>query len=223
MPRSFSLVDHRLAETDFFLKKLSTECDFFAARCYLSAFVASARAVTYALQAVMKPVPGFADWYGDRQLELKGSPTAQFFHRFRRVNHHIGENLLSRGSSGPDRIVQYWFAPTKDVPEVPKEDVVTACRLYMDALVRIVYQCYADFGTEINAHQHYTAEHFSSLGRSIEDAEEEVFGVRGWTKVPGYSDDFRWQAVRDSLIGCEIEDLFVEYLGYRTPRPARPE
>jgi hypothetical protein len=60
-------------------------------------------------------------------------------------------------------------------------------------------------------------------GKLYKDAEEEVFGIRGWTEVPGYSEDYRWQAIRDSLVGCEIDDLFMEYIGKEAPRPTRPD
>lgn len=224
MARSFSLVHQKVAEADFFLKKLKEAgFNFFAARCYASAFTTAARTVTYAMQTVMKPVQGFAEWYTQRQEELKADPTTRFFHQLRTISHHVGENLVSGGSGGPNQDTRYWFMPTKDIPEVPQEDVVAACTRYMAKLVDLVYRCYIDFGPESNAHQRYTAEHFAKLGRTIEDAEEEVFGVRGWTEVPGYSEDYRWQAIRDSLVGCEIDHLFMEYTGKEAPRAVEPD
>ena len=75
MARSFGLVDQKVAEADFFLKKLKEAgFDFFAARCYANAFTTAARTVTYAIQAVMKLVPGFAEWCTQRFPEpLKAS------------------------------------------------------------------------------------------------------------------------------------------------------
>jgi len=53
--KSFDLVDEKLAEADFFLEKLrDSSTDFFAARCYFSAFVSPSRSVTFALQGVTK-------------------------------------------------------------------------------------------------------------------------------------------------------------------------
>lgn len=222
MGRSFSVVDQKVAEAGFFLKKLKgVDLDFFAARCYVSAFVTSARSITYALQAVMKPVPRFHDWYRNRQEEMRANPLARFFHNLRTVSHHIGDNLASGGSAGPNQSPRFWFMPTKDISEVPQDDVVTACESYYKTMVELVYNCYLDFGTEINSHQYYTAEHFAKLGKTIEDAEEEVFGIRGWTHVAGYPDEARWQAIRDQMIGCEIDEIFLEYLGKEAPRPPR--
>jgi hypothetical protein len=169
----------------------------------------------------MKPVPGFQDWYRERQEEMTADPLARFFHDLRTVTHHIGENLASAGSSGPNQSPRFWFVPTMDIPKVPHDDVASACESYFTSLVELVYKCYLEFGTEINSHQHYTAEHFAKLGKTIEDAEEEIFGVRGWTDVPGYPEEYRWQAIRDQMAGCEIDDVFREYLGKEAPRPAR--
>ena len=57
MARSFSLVDQKLAEADFFLKKLKEAgFDFLVVRCYPIAFTTIARIATYAIQTVMKHV-----------------------------------------------------------------------------------------------------------------------------------------------------------------------
>lgn len=123
--RSFGLVDHKVAEAEFFLVKLGgCGFDFFAARCYASAFVAAARSITFSLQAVLSKTDGFAPWYAEQQKRLSTDPNAKFFHRFRTVSQHIGENLVSGGSSGPGRTPTFWFFPTPDVTEVPGEDVL---------------------------------------------------------------------------------------------------
>jgi len=59
------------------------------------------------------------------------------------------------------------------------------------------------------------------LGKTIEDAEVELFGVRGWTKVPKYHEEYRWQAIRDSQPGCGINHIFNIFLAKTTPEPAR--
>lgn len=222
MSRSFSLVDGKVAETEFFLRKMKeVHFDFFALRCYVSAFTTSARTITYALQAVMKQIEGFESWYKERQLEMKANPLACFFNKLRTVSHHIGANLASAGSTGPNQTPLFWFVRTPDLVEIPKDDVVFACDKYFRSLLELVFRCYVDFGTDINSHQHYTAEHFAELGKTIEDAEEEIIGVRGWTAVEGFGEEFRWQALRDQIPGCEIDDIFMTYLGKRSPCPPR--
>lgn len=251
MGRSFDLVDWKLAEADFFLKRIpECEYDFFAVRCYVSAFIASARSVTFALQSCLRNADGFSDWYTVQQKRLREDPLARFFHHFRNANQHIGENPVSGGASGPGKKSLYFFNPTPDIQVVPKEDVETACRLYFRMVVSIVFDCYMTLGPLIDAKQRYTAEHFASLGKTIEDGEEELIMsqvlmsararseligqaapsvntdelremVRGSTEVPGVSEDYRWQYLRDSEPGCGVNHIFEEYLGKTVPEPER--
>ncbi len=222
MARAFDLVDWKLAEADFFLGQVS-ECgtNFFAVRCYVSAFVASARSVTFAMQSCLGEIDGFREWYSLRQQELRADPLARFFHEFRRVNQHIGENLVTGGTHDRDGRCRYRFTATEDIQHIPKPDVQTACEAYFVKIVTLVYDCYIAFGPLIDPKQHYTAEHFAAIGRTIEDAEEELFGVRGWTEVNGYPEGYRWQALRDSQPGCGVNQLFEEYLGKTAPEPDR--
>jgi hypothetical protein len=221
--RSFSLVDHKVGEAEFFLTKLGAcAFDFFAARCYAGAFVASARSITFALQAVLGDADGFPDWYAVEQDRLRANRIARFFHQFRTVNQHIGDNLVSGSSVAPGRPVKYWFQPTPEVPEVPDDDVMTACREYFCMLLCIVFDCYLRFGPVIDARQRYTAEYFASIGKTIEDAEEECGFPRGWTDIGDPASlPYRWQALRDQAGGCEIDQLFETYLGRTTPCPER--
>ena len=68
---SFDWVDEKLFESDFFLTKLEeTAYNFSAARYYFSAFTSAARSVTFALQKVMKRIPGFDEWYLKKKVLL---------------------------------------------------------------------------------------------------------------------------------------------------------
>ena len=221
--RTFGIVDLKVAEADFFLRCISENgSDFHGIRCYTSAFVTSARSVTYAMQAVLRHTSGFNEWYAKRQKHLKEEPLARFFTNYRTVNHHVGDNFVNAGTYGQNTRPLYWFTPTMDLPIVPHDDVETACRNYLKLLLEIVFQCYLDLGPEIDAHQYYTEDHFASIGKTIEDADQEVFGVRGWTAGAGFGEQLRWRLIRDSVVGCEINHLFMEYLGKIVPRPERP-
>jgi hypothetical protein len=223
MARSFSLVEHKVAEADFFLSQIpACEYNFFGAQCYVAAFASSARSVTFALQSCLADVVGFKEWYAEQQASLRSDPLARFFHEFRRVNQHIGENLVGGGSGGPNIKPLYWFTPTRELPHVPSEDVETACTNYMRAVVAVVYQCYIDFGPQVDPHQHYTAENFADLSRTIEDAEEELGFPRGWTDI-GRADllPYRWQALRDAVGGSQVNHIFQKYLEATAPSPDR--
>lgn len=216
--RSFGLVDQKVTEADFFLQKLaSSGVDVLAARSYTSAFASAARAVTNAMQAVLHDQSGFAQWYEQHQRFLKRDPICRFFHDFRIAAFHIGDNPVSAGD-----LRHWWFMPTPDMPNVPREDVVTACNAYMTAVVSVVFECYGRFGPLIDARQRYTAKYFAAIGKTIEDAEEDFGLPRGWTDI-GRPDlaPYRWQILRDMTIGCEINELFAKYLGKTTSAPER--
>jgi len=251
MARSFDLVDFKVAEAEFFLRRIP-ECgpDFFAVRCYVSAFMSSTRSITYAVQACLKNIGEFSGWYKVRQEHLKNDDLSKFFNEFRNINVHIGENVVQGGSMTAGKCI-YWFRPVADLRSVPEQDVESACREYFVTILSIVYDCYIDFGPHIDPKQHYTADNFARMGKTVEDAEEETLTshalsaamtfesllgikqekdvdveklrmkVRGWTYVPGYPEDYRWQALRDSQPGCRINHIFQEYLDKTTPEPER--
>lgn len=222
MARSFDVVDWKVIEAEFFLRQLK-DCgaDFVAVRCFSSAFVAAARSITFALQASISGLPQFEGWYKEKQAALKQNKLARFFHEYRCVSQHVGDDPVRAGSGGPGQPWLFWFMPSPDLKEVPEEDLVSAASQYFQTLLELVYECYVRFGPEIDPHQRYTAEHFASLGLTIADAEEEIGFPRGWTDIGDPSaEPYRWQAIRRSVSGCGINDIFNEYLGRTTPLPA---
>ncbi|MFT3787818.1 MAG: hypothetical protein QM770_16880 [Tepidisphaeraceae bacterium] len=221
MPRTFSHVDGKLAEAEFFLKEIKgCDHDFFAIRCFVSAFSSSARSVTFALQSCLTGVAGFEEWYKARQKALRDNKLARFFHEFRRINEHVGDNLVAGGRTVPGQEPKHWFLPSEDVPWVPDEDVATACHTYFLMVLSLVFDCYVDFGPEVDAQQRYTPEYFQTIGKTIEDAEEELGYPRGWTNIGKPElDAYRWELLRRRTPGCEINGLFEAYLGETTPCP----
>ncbi|MBI5426958.1 MAG: hypothetical protein HZA02_01625 [Nitrospinae bacterium] len=161
----------------------------------------------------MKDIEGFKEWYAERQAGLKNDPLARFFHRFRNINHHIGENIVNSGSMRQGNFIKWFFCPVADIQTVPEEDVEKVCKAYFVQLLELVYQCYQSFGPHIDAQQYFTAENFGRTGKTIDDADEEITGIRGWTEVPGIEEERRWEMLRKSVLGCEINQIFEEYLG----------
>lgn len=218
MSKSFDLVDEKLAEADFFLDKLKNSVrNPFESRCYFSAIVSAARSVTFVLQAVMRSqVEGFDLWYDTKQEELRQDPVARFFVATRNDTLKEGLNPVTAGSmrrvSGRS-VVELYFQGTfgTSLKNVPVHDVVTMCTQYLTSLVALIRECYEVFGPEIDPHQYLTEENFRKLGRTIEDAEEEVIGKRGWTAAPGVPLEARWQMLRDSTPGSGIAWIFEKY------------
>lgn len=223
--RSFDLVDFKVAEADFFIKKLSGEAtDPTTIAFYFSAYVAAARSITFCLQAVLNNMPGFSKWYQQKQDKLKQDSLARFFVEARNLSQKVGVVPIQSGSvtkAVDGRLcMKFYFARKHpDFDHLPDLEVIEACRSNFCRLLYIVYDCYVDFGTEIDPHQHYTKINVERQGRNIEDVDEELMGIRGWTYVEGWPEEYRWQLHRNQLPGCRISHLFEEYLNLTKPHP----
>jgi len=245
MSNTFDTVDNKVAETEFFWRKMrGVGWDMFAFRCYFSAFLASSRTVTLALQQ-FKHIPGFTDWYDPHRVRLARDPLARFFLEQRNLHIHGGKHPVSGGSMTANSVKYHFtdletleenraaicrlagveYVPEKVSPNVvPKTDVLSASRQYFTLLLEIVHDCYVVLGPHIDPQQHYTEEHFASMERDINCAEVELWGVvRSSLIDEGFTDEDRWVHVREHVAASNINHLFYMYLGKTTPSPSLPE
>lgn len=220
--RYFGLVDYKIREAEYFLltmKDAGEKLNFLGVQYCASAFVSAARSVTFAMQSSLKGIPVFELWYAEKQKKLRGDALAKFFHDFRTVTQHIGENLVGGGSFDKDG-AKYHFVSCPDLPTVPDDDVITACENYFRSVLLLVYECYIDLGPIVDGQQHFTENHFASLAKTVEDAEEELGFQRGYTDTGDpRAMPWRWEMLRRSADGCQIEDQFDRWLGKTLPRP----
>jgi len=215
--RSFDNVDFKLAEADFFLGKVRTSAlNPFECNCYFSAFLSAARSVTFAVQAVMAKIEGFPEWYTKQQELLRTSATAQMFKELRNISMKTGQLPIQGGAYIGGKASIFLELPHGSSP-FTRVDAAEAATEYMCRVVELVYRCYVDFGPAVDTEQHYSAENLARIGRTIDDVDEELFGVRGWTA--GIPDAERLRLLRRSLPGCQVDDLFERYLGMSRPRP----
>ncbi len=224
MTRSFGLVDQKVAEADFFLEQLKA-CvpDIPAARYQFSAFVSAARSITLSIQAVIGKVDGFDDWYSAHQIALRNNDLARFFLTARNLTQKTGDHPIRSGTMQLDHSgrpsTRLWFKAGTDFITVPAVDVETACHDYFVRLVALVLDCYEHFGAVIDSRIYFTRDAFEARGLTIDDADEECMGVRGWTRAPGVSEEERWRMIRRHFTGCEIDHIFMKYLGKVSPTP----
>lgn len=223
MARSFGLVDYKVLEAEYFLEQIQQfrrKPSLFEIQFVASAFASATRSITFAMQSALAGSCGFESWYGPKQKLLRDDPIARFFHDFRRVTQHIGEPVIGAGSF-TGGLATYFFSPSSDLPKVPDLDVVSACELYFRTVLRLVYDCYAHFGPLIDAQQYFTREHFSSKGKTLDDALEEIGFPRGYLTIPGQrTDEEAWRAIRrQSGMGCMVQPQFEKWLGLRIRHP----
>lgn len=219
MPRSFGLVDTKVQEAEYFLDRITEgKRDFFGVRCDVVAFAASARSITFSMQASLTGIEGFDAWYERKRSELKANKLAKFFHEFRRISQHVGDNVVVGGNWSGKKI-KFVFGPIPDLAEVPESDVVTACEEYFKLNLEIVYECYLTFNPLINAQWRFTKQHFESIGKTIDDAIRELGYPAGWVQVSGLDEDAQWAVLRRQADGCNIQEQFERWLSKRVPHP----
>jgi hypothetical protein len=213
---SFDWVDDKVKEADFFLEKLrESGLNFNEARFYFSAFVTASRSITFVLQSVLSDHVPFKSWYEAKQAQLKSDPLSRFFLEVRNEVQKRGSNPITTLHPSTDRTVEYFFMywygeSPKDVPDL---DVVTACEHYLSSLVKLVYECYRDFGATIDPEQYYTTENLNQLGLSIDDVLEQHLGFpRGWIEGADPEEVLRY--IRNHEPKPRIDDTFVKYLGH---------
>jgi hypothetical protein len=226
MQRSFSIVDYKVNQAEFFLRKIQEEeFDFFAAQCFTDAFASAARSITFALQSVCKDMPEFSKWYLAKQEILKTDSLAQFFNRYRTASIHIGDTVVRGGTNYRDaegkRRVTYFFIEVPDIPNPPAEGVYSAYEKHFANILGIVLEAYQLFASQIDDRWYFTADNFQKLGKSIGDALAELGFPKGWLEagkeIPLLD---QWMILRRTqTAGCQIDDLFQKYLGQHFPGP----
>jgi hypothetical protein len=223
MEKNFDTVDFKIAESEFFIRKMSeVRFDLLEFRFFFSAFIASARSVTLALQQ-FGHLDGFETWYAPHQALLRKNLRARYFLETRNAHLHGGSYPISGASHQDGKSTYHFRDPAFGKLKLGNDDVVDQCRRFFLDLLTIVYDCYQQLGPSIDPHQFYTQEHFRKTGRSLQSAELEVFG---WTheRIEGERASVaqRWQHLRSQLNGCRINHLFKAYLDMVTPQPKLP-
>jgi hypothetical protein len=226
VPRSFSIVDYKTQQAEFFLQKIQeAHHDFFAAQCFTDAFVSAARSITFSLQSVCKEIPGFENWYSEKQKILKADRLAEFCNKYRTASIHIGDTAIRGGTSKRDANgqvrVTYFFIETPDIPNPPTDDVYSACRNYFSALLQIILEAYRQFAPFIDDRWYFTAENFQKLGKTIQDALVEMGFPKNWLEIDAQiSLEDRWKILRKTQTsGCQIDFLFEKYLNEHFSSP----
>lgn len=214
--RSFGLVDEKLLECEYFLTRLIESADHpFEVRYLFSAFVSACRSVTFSMQAVMKSIIGFKEWYATWQKKMTADPLSRFFVQARNLTQKVGAHPIKFGVI-IDGAPRHYFYPDSDFDSVPSEDVVTCCRHHFRTLVELVHDCYIVFGEQIDPQRYFTREAFLSRGLTIDDADFEVMGIRGWTGGEGaVEEDMRWIMLRRTVGETAVSALFTRFFGQR--------
>lgn len=224
--RSFGAVEEKLAETEFFLRKLRGVRQLSAEGPYFfSAFVSAARSVTWAMQASLNHVDGFPAWYETVQRRLQTDALARFFVQTRNVIQKRGHNPFDRVDL--DHLVALLNCQLRGHrrpilmvpdPKQPKQrmlsDAVEVCEQYFNDLVTVVWECYDKYRTVVDARWYFTQENFRQQNKSLQDALAEMgFPPTWFGAIPDADEVQAWRVIRSQQPGCGINHLFLQYLG----------
>lgn len=207
MAQSFGIVEDKLFEAEFFLDRLRVSSRFnYGSRYYFSAFVSAARSVTLALQATMKDVEGFTEWYQEAQLKLKVNALARFFVEIRNDSIHKGLNPLNQISISHLREDLFYQMHQHDhshvlvLPNLHQDstmlaDAVQVSTVYFVSLINVVFECYSEFRYVVDPQWYFTYENFSAMGKSFEDAVVELGFPSEWATYAPIEGD-KWRILR---------------------------
>ena len=162
---------HFLAE----MKRVSSDINKF--RYELTAFLNASRSITQIMQKEFSEKDGFAEWYGQKQIDMQGNGTLKYLHRQRSISFHEHPILsypiqvtsqtseathmrvaLTGTSSSINLTSGFVVLPIMkpvvsvkyyfdDIPTEEK-DVITICQEAVDAFEPIVDECERKFATE---------------------------------------------------------------------------
>ncbi len=216
MARSFGIVDTKLEEAEYFLKKFQ-QCgwNLREAQFLFNAFVSSTRSVTFALQASLKGTKNSNEWYLDWQKRLKGSALARFFHNCRTDIQHVGTNFVNGVTTSPDGpILLLSDGSFENDKNVPIKNAFIATDLYFRIVCHVVRDAYDRFGHVIDPEVFFSVEGLGLNNLTIEDLEQEAGLPRGWTRLDGehgFTDEDRIRLVRRSAAITNCRGVLAEY------------
>lgn len=209
----------KVAETEYFLKKLDRKhFDYLEINSIVNAFTSSSRNITFSIQYVLADVDGFKEWYGEKQQMMRNDPIFLFFNEYRRATIHESQYFVTGGTMIGGKI-SWYFSGLKI--NVLRGNVYDECKLYFIKILELVYECYIAFKYFLSSKWFYTRKYFDIIGKTINDADEEILGVSDIMKDSNSEEDLQkhWVYLRRQVIGCEIQHIFNDYLGKKFEEP----
>ena len=195
MERPVDLIEWKVAEAEYFLDQMEN-CGFnnFEFQCNLSAFLSASRSVTFTLQAVMRHIPGFDEWYESARVALVNNALARFFVELRNRATKTGDlGIIGGSATGEADEIKFGhiFHPEL-VASLPTEirdmNIEEMARQYMGLLVRLVSDWERWFYNSAGPGAPPNTDNMSP-----EELEEALGFPAGWTNDVGLSNKERIQ------------------------------
>jgi hypothetical protein len=174
---SLLLVEERLAEAEYFARRMFDLPDSHVLGFELNAFLSAARSVTFLLQKEFAAVAGFTDWWIADRASLGADEAARFFLELRNFSQKEGRVSIVGGADRDGR-PHYLFAGTSEpVPSVLlNREVADCCLEHLAKLARAILRFAKAFPYHSCPAQALTSAGVAALGLDL-DAIEAQLGI----------------------------------------------
>lgn len=218
---SLLLVEERILEAEYFLKRMARERGG-PFGYNLNAFLSAARSVTFLLQKEYSKTDGFAEWWSLEQAKLAADSAARFFLELR--NYSQKEGRISLVGTAEARVGRraswsHRFAGTaKAVPPVLlNRDVVDCGREHLTKLAQIVLRFSDRFPFYSCPSRALTPEGVKTLGIDLDDIDAAHGYPRGWTHIASSKDDLERIRCVATLVD-PVDFLAIQRIARLKPR-----
>lgn len=173
----------KLLEAEHFLGRLA-KANGIEFQFELNAFLSASRSVSFVLQKAMSGVPGFAEWYAERQAAMKADAAMRYFLELRNVSQKQGPVSFVGGSlPGGGWTYRFVGALSKVPPELIGADIGASCAAHLAKLGQLLLTCTRTFPFHSCPAQAFTEEGMAELGYVWEDVEAALGLPPGYTAI----------------------------------------
>ena len=154
----------------------------------LNAFLSASRAVTFLVQKEMSRVPGFAEWWADRQLEMRADPAMRFFVELRNFSQKAGRVRFESMGSGLERSTYrhvFRDGSIKVPEEVGRIDALDACRLHLAKIACVVLAGMDTFPYHTCPRKAVSPAGIAALGLNTDELDQHLGYPRGFSRSLG--------------------------------------
>lgn len=185
---SLLLVEERLFEAHYFIDQMESAGMGLEVGYNLNAFLSASRAVTFLLQKEMSRVSGFAEWWADRQREMRADPAMRFFVELRNFSQKAGRVRFESMGFGLERST-YLHVFRDGSIKVPEEvggiDALDACRLHLAKVARLVIACMDAFPYHTCPRNAVSPNGIAALGLDTDELDQNLGYPRGFSRTLG--------------------------------------
>lgn len=186
MAHTFTTLRHpveKLLEAEHFLARLVV-ANGLHFQFELNALLSASRSVTFVLQRAMAHVPGFAEWYEEKQARMSDDPAMRFFVKLRNISQKDGPVSFAGGSLlGGGWTYRFVGGPEALPDELAGRDIGACCAAHLVKLASLLLDCVLAFPFHTCPARAVTEEGMAALGYEWRDIEAALGLPSGYTEV----------------------------------------